>query len=114
MDDYISSIQVGASTISVILLGSSTLSDFSVTVPAFGSLFQVGSNTLSFVVHNFGNVTTGLYANVSINATCGAGTVSATTMTFAFSVPALGTTALTLLASLLLLGDGAAVRRRVR
>ena len=60
-------IQVGASTVSV--YGSfHSLTNIS-GYPGLGGLFQAGQNTLSFVIHNTASVT-GLYANVSISATC--------------------------------------------
>ena len=77
-DNYVTAIQVGASSVNVSSFinqfGSLTLFDIATDAPNLGSLFQTGDNTLSFVVYNLpGNPSDnpdGLYANVSISATC--------------------------------------------
>ena len=71
-DNNLTAITVGTqSTTSVSGGGFGALSNLATApTPAWSSLFQpTGDNTLSFVVNNAGSPT-GLYANVSISATC--------------------------------------------
>jgi uncharacterized repeat protein (TIGR01451 family) len=96
-DDVVNSFQVnGNSLLSTVAYTDTTqytgaLRSIATTAPTLGSLFQTGNNTLSFVVANFNDLAEGLYANVSISATCGG---SATTPTVSITKTTTNTTAL--------------------